>query len=261
MTLQVEGTAPADGMAVRLDALIVEFLTDTPLAEKAEIPVRLMLGESSVVVKIRVQHVTPGEDTLYKRGWFHSGTWRAQGADQARIHAFLAQQRGPGAGFSPRRKKAKGRRGITSSMLRAAERLSEVRSSVVPPDLDDRRAPLPPLPGVPRTRVPLDRRTPVPPHALITPTLSQEGHHGLMAPVRALDELHQALEMGDGWFRLVVERVQALEIGERVHLILALPSGLYLGLEVQVVRVGSHRMLLQASGVPDHQIAMLRTGG
>lgn len=261
LRLQVEGDGEAEGHAVRLDALIVEFLTDQPLEEKAEIPVRLMLGEASVVVQIRVQHVQPGANTLYEEGWFHSGTWKARGIDKARLDAFLAQNRGPGAGFSPRRKKVKGRRSITSSMLRAAERMSTVRSSAEGREPLNRRLPPPPRPDGRRVRGLPDRRQPVAPEALIAPTLAQDGQHGLLAPVPDLNTLHLALELGDDWFRLVVARVPLLEVGERVHLILVLPGGSYLGQETAVVRCGPHRMVLQGSGVPADQLAVLRAGG
>ncbi len=92
----------------------------------------------------------------------------------------------------------------------------------------------------------------------VTPILSTVGGVSLLATFVSKSRLERALNMGDGWFRLVLGRVPGMSPQQRLQLVIRLPDGSMVQSTVEVLRLGSTRMLLQAAPADPMTLAILR---
>ena len=84
------------------------------------------------------------------------------------------------------------------------------------------------------------------------------GGVSLLATFVSKSRLERALNMGDGWFRLVLGRVPGMSPQQRLQLVIRLPDGSMVQSTVEVLRLGSTRMLLQAAPADPMTLAILR---
>ena len=164
-----------------------------------------------------------------------------------------------------------GRARVRRSMRRGRERIARERTEAVERSAgttpsaargrQDRRTAVPATPAArpgSRTSTLENHRKPVKPADLVMPILSDVGGASVMATFAFGHRLERAMNIGDSWFRLVLERPRGLDAYQAIQLVLQLPDGSFVQAPAKVLRAGPDRVLVEAAHADPMTLAILR---